>query len=177
MATSSGKKIRTRRRKKRSYFTSLEFKWAVIITLFYLFWSIVQYELGVEDGDVQDIIWAAGLVQIPIFLLYVLGISDKKKNYFGGKLKYKHGFKTGFGITVFTALLSPLIQLVIHKVVFPKFFNEAILYSEKNHLLSTEHATSLFNMNTFIGLNLLLTVVFGVIFSVIAALILKNRRG
>ncbi len=177
MTSGSKERVRIRQRKKRKYYTSLEFRWAFIVSLFYLLWVILEFEFGLKDKDVHYIMWVTSLVEIPIFLLYLLGINEKKNGYFNGKMKYKHGFNTGFAITVFATILAPINQLIIHKIVFPTFFSEAITSTVNEGALTQENANAFFNLSTFMWLSIVFTFLFGLLFSFIAALILKNREG
>ena len=115
------------------------------------------------------------LFVIPAFLLYLLAISDKKRTYFGGKMSLKHGLFTGLSITAIVSVIASLSQVFIHTVITPNFFENSIDYAVDQGLGAAD-AKAIYNLLSYTILSLFITAIAGVVLTVIASLILRNRK-
>jgi len=115
--------------------------------------------------------WYKAVLQTlaPIVILF-LGIKNKR-DMFGGVMTWKDGFKEGFGIALWFALISPIVFLLYYLLINI----DIVSWVRDTYMLSTTTSTA-----RVIGIDLIVQIVsslvlFGVVISTIASLILKRR--
>lgn len=157
----------------KQYGTELE--WAGIITLFSLAWMVLEKYLGWHDEHIDQHATYT-LISIPItVLLYYLALRAKREEDFGGQMTWQEGFKSGMILTLFLVLLSPLAQVITHRLITPDFFSNMIEYSATAKKMSRGMAEKIFSLGSYIlqaGVGLL---VFGAIFSAVLAAVVRTK--
>jgi CDP-diglyceride synthetase len=104
----------------------IEFKWAIIYCVMVLLWMTLEVILGLHGEHIDLHMVTTMFFLIPMILLYIYALLDKKKNYYSGNMNYTQGFVTGIIITVIITLLSPLTQYITSEFITPDFFTNAI---------------------------------------------------
>lgn len=107
----------------------------------------------------------------------VLAIKDKKKNFYSGNMTYWQGFVFGLIMSVFIALLSPLVQWIISYVISPEYFPNVIKRSvELGYYKNEEAAKSNFNYPNYAKQSTIAALVMGIITTAIAMIFLKAKN-
>ncbi|WP_297337515.1 DUF4199 domain-containing protein [Algoriphagus sp.] len=152
-----------------------EFKWAIIFSAVMIAWMLLEKTLGWHDEKIADHAKLTSFFAIPAIAIYVFGLMDKKKNDLEGSISYKQGLVTGLWITLFVAILSPLVQYIISQWVTPDYFSNVIAYSVSTGELTQEEAESFFNLKSYILQSLIGAALMGVITSLIVAFFVRSK--
>jgi hypothetical protein len=154
---------------------SIEIKWGLIYIICSLAWVVLEKSVGLHDVYISRQPMYSMLFLIIAFVVYILAIRDKKKNFYSGSLSYKQGFVSGIMITVVAALLTPLLQYMTNMFISPDFFKNMIAYAVENGKITTEQAESYFNMKSYLFQATFSTLSFGVVISAIVAYFSKTK--
>ncbi|MFC3415976.1 DUF4199 domain-containing protein [Algoriphagus hitonicola] len=152
-----------------------EIKWAILFSLVMIAWMVLEKSLGWHDEKIADHAKLTSFFAIPAIAVYVFALMDKKKNDLGGFMSYKQGLATGLWITLFVAILSPLVQFIISQWITPDYFANVIAYSVSTGELTQEKAESYFNLKSYIIQSLIGAVLMGVITSLIVAFFVRSK--
>jgi hypothetical protein len=153
---------------------SVEIKWGLIFFVVALAWMYFEKLMG-WHGEKIDQHATYTLLFMPIaILMYVLALREKKEKN-DGILSWKEGFKAGLVIALVVAVLSPLSQFIVHKVISPDYFDTVIKYSVDNGFLTQEQAETNFNLNSYIWQSVIGAIGAGAITSAIVAIFVRNR--
>ncbi len=152
-----------------------EIKWAFIFTAMFLLWMTMEKLAGLHDKHLAQQQFVTMLILIPSFIIYVLAIKDKKKNYYAGNITYKQSFMSGFILTLFVVLLSPINQLITSCIITPDYFANVIEHTVKSGMFTQEQAEAQFNIKSFIITSLIGGLVTGAIFSAIISIFTKSK--
>lgn len=141
-----------------------------------LTWLFLERILGFHDVRIAQHMIATNFVMFPAIAVYVFALLDKKKNYYNGEMSYKKGFLSGFYITIFVVILSPLVQYLIQTVISPKYFQNMIEFSVAERKYdSTEAAAAFFILKSYIMQSLIGSFVLGTVTSAIVAIFVKSK--
>jgi len=155
----------------------IEIKWGIIFVLVAIAWMSLEKLSGLHDTYIDKHPIYTNLFAIPAIAVYVLALSDKKKNYYGGQMTYKQGFISGLVITAVVFIINPLTQVIISKVITPDFFSNAIRYSVEHNLKTQQEAESYFNLKSYIIQGAIGTPIMGIVTSAIVAFFTRTRAG
>jgi hypothetical protein len=152
----------------------LEIRWAVIFTIVFLLWMVLERALGWHDELIDRHATYTNLFAIPAILLFAFALRDKRRQL-GGVMTWKQGFIAGVIISAIIALLSPLAQWITHTVITPDYFANAIQYGVENGLATREQAEAYFNLRNYILLSAGSGFVMGVVTAAIVALAVRRN--
>ena len=85
---------------------SIEFKWAIIANILFLAWMTLEKQLGFHNEKIKWQMAFTLLFFIPSFLIYLLALLDKKKNYYQNNMNWRQGF--------ISAIIISFIVLFFH---------------------------------------------------------------
>lgn len=153
----------------------IEIKWGVIFFALLLLWMYFEKLMGWHDVLVAKHGLYTNLFGIIALAVYFFAIQDKKKIFFHGKMSWKQGFVSGIILSIVIAVLSPLSQLIIHKLISPEFFPNVIEYSVNSEAMNRENAEAYFNLSSYIVQSISGALMMGVVTSAIVALVLKRN--
>ena len=128
---------------------AIEIKWAIIFAVFGLAWMYMEKLLGWHDELIEKHVYYTMLFIVPAVALTVMAILDKRRNFYNGLMTYGQGFKTGFFLTVFITILSPLTQYITSVYITPGYFPNAINYAVSSGQLTQEAAEAYFNVKSY----------------------------
>lgn len=154
---------------------TIEIKWAVIFTIAGLLWMLLEKKLGWHDALIAKQPIYTLLFSIIAIILFVLGLKDKKNNYYESNMDWKQGFLSGCIISIIVAIFSPLSQYITMEIISPNYFQNAINNAILKNNMSVENAKSFFNLKSYIfqatfgGLSL------GIVTSAIIAYFIKTK--
>lgn len=158
----------------KKYGTELE--WAAIITLFTLAWMFLEKTMGWHDEGIEQHATYT-LLALPITVgLYFFALRAKRETDFGGTMTWKEGFQSGMILTLILALLSPLAQVITHRLITPDFFSNMIDYSVAGNKMPRNVAEMVFSLGAYILQAVIGVLIFGAILSAILATVLQNRE-
>lgn len=152
----------------------IEIKWSLIFIVALLIWMGIENITGLHTVHIDKHMYYTNLFGIVAILIYTLALIDKRRNIFNGKMSWKQGFISGMIITIIIACFSPLTQLIIHKIIAPSYFNNAIDYGVglgKN----PDTLASYFNLRSYIIQSLFSTLSIGIVTSALVALFVKRK--
>lgn len=153
---------------------SIEFKWAFIFILATLVWMMIEKAAGLHDEHIDKHAIYTSIFAIPAIAIYVLALLEKRKKDFGGTMSWKQGFLSGMIITLVVTFLNPLVQWLIHSLITPEFFQNAIEHSVESGALSRPEAEAYFTVGGYIIQGMLGAFVLGVLTSAAVAFFVKK---
>ncbi len=153
----------------------IEFKWAIIFSIAMLAWMLLEKTLGWHGERIADHQWLTLLFAPFAILLYLLALREKRRRVYGGKMTWLQGFVSGVILSVFVALLSPLVQFITHHYITPEYFNNVIEYSVTNDLMTRSKANEYFNINNYMWQSAFGALGFGVVTAAIVAVFVRKN--
>jgi len=156
---------------------STEIKWALIFSVATLAWMLAEKVSGLHDRYIDYQMYLTLLFLIPAVWIYLLALKNKRKKDYGGRFTYFQGFVSGFFLTIFITLLSPLTQWVTSFVITPGYFNTVIQRSvELGYYPSEEEAKAYFNFKNYIKGSMTFSFFFGMTTTAVLMLFLRNKK-
>lgn len=152
----------------------IEIKWAFIFAAMILLWMVAEKLSGLHNKHIDKQQFVTMLVLIPAIIIYVLAIKDKKRNYYAGMITYWQSFMSGFMLTLFVVLLSPLNQAITSYVISPSYFDNAIEYTVKSGVFTREQAEAQFNIKNYTITGIVGGLVTGIVFSAVISIFIKS---
>ncbi len=158
----------------------IEFKWAVIISATLLAFLTVEMLLGWHDENIDRHAKASMIYGMVIPAAGILlGMLDKRRQSAG--MSYAQAFKTGAIIALYAGMLSPANQLIFHKLINPDYFQVMIEHTRNLSLAegldeneAMENAKAYFNLRSYIYQSISYSIIGGLIYSLILALIARR---
>jgi len=154
----------------------IEFKWAIIMSIAFLVWMMIEKQLGFHDEKLKWQIFFTMLIIFPNFLLYYFGLTDKKKNYYNGEMNWRQGFISGVVLSFIVVIFSPITQFITHELITPNYFDQLIALSVESKRLTLDEAKSYFNLTAYIWQNISSGLSFGIVIGAIVAYIIKTKN-
>lgn len=151
-----------------------EIKWGVIFSVVMILWMVFERMMGWHDQHIDQHMVLTNLFAIPAIAVYVFALLDKRKSDYRGRMTWKEGFISGLYITLVVALLSPLVQILIHTVISPDYFQNVIDYSVNSGEQTREAAEDYFNLQSYMVQGLIGAIIMGVFTSAIVAAFTKK---
>lgn len=155
---------------------AVEIRWGIRYVFVYLAWIIGEKSLGIYSNKIDDYFLSSALFYILGFLIYCLALNEKKKDFFNNNMDWKQGTVTGFFMSIVIALLMPLCQVAIHKVIAPEFFPNMIKHALASGRNKPEVVMNNFNLKAYIYQSVFFALSIGVTYSALAALFLKTKN-
>ena len=91
-----------------------------------LAWKGMENRMGLHGPRIDEQARYTYIFGGVALLLYILALRDKRDNFYNGFMSWQQGFVSGVIISVIIALFSPLSQLIVHKIIAPSYFRNAI---------------------------------------------------
>lgn len=151
----------------------LEIKWALIFAGATLLWMLIEKLMGWHGANIEMHPVMTNIFAIVAIGVYVLAIRDKR-NKLGGVISWKEGMISGALITVFVAILSPLTQYIVHHVISPDFFANAIDFAVQSGQATQSDAEAYFNFGNYVKVSTIGALVMGLLTSAIVSFVLKK---
>ncbi|WP_338377270.1 DUF4199 domain-containing protein [uncultured Flavobacterium sp.] len=153
----------------------IELKWAIIYSICLFVWMYFEKTMGWHSEKIKfQPIYTMffGLVSIAI---YVLALFNKKKDYFNNQIDWKQGFLSGAILSLFIAVLTPLVLFFTFEFISPDFFSNIIKYKVENSKMSVEDAEKYFSFSNYIYTNTFSTLSNGIVLSAIISFFIKTK--
>jgi hypothetical protein len=154
---------------------SIELKWALIFSVMYLAWMVMERVAGFHGERIEQQSIVGTLVLIPSFIIYWLTLRNRKRSV-GGGMTYRQGLLSGCILTAFMLALSPLTQLLTLNVISPDYFTHLTEYSVAQGALTREEAQQQFNFGNYLTISLVAGAVTGVLFSAVLAAFTRSIK-
>lgn len=158
------------------YMTKTEIKWSVIFTIASLLWVGLEKMMGWYRTKIEDHITLTNLFAIPALAIFILALLDKRRKDYNDHMTWLQGFISGSVITLFIVLLSPLAQIITHKVIAPEYFPNMIDYAVNVKKKDRVTVEAFFNLNSYIIQSLLGSAIIGLITAAVVALFVKKKE-
>lgn len=149
----------------------IELKWGLLFSLVTILWMGGEKIIGLHQtySNLQF------LIGIPYFLIFLLGMMDKKRRYYHGKISFKEGIRFGLVLSLIVALLTPIVKYIVFNYVSPDYLPNMIKYMVDNGRMDQASADSFFSLGNQIKSSAYINLVMGVLTSALIALFLKNK--
>lgn len=154
----------------------IEFRWALIFSMAQLAWMYFEKAIGLHDEHIGQHAIYTNLFAIIAIIIYVLALSNKKNDFFYGAMNWKQGFISGIVLSVFIALISPLVQYIINTYITPEYFQNVIDFAVENGKMTRENAEGYFNLNSYMLQGAFGALAMGVVTSAIVAFFVKSKN-
>ena len=154
---------------------AIEIKWAVIFSIITLLWMILEHSLGWHDEQIAKHAVYSNFFAVVAIATYFMAIKDKKDNFFMGDMTFKQGFISGVILSIFIALLSPIVNFITFKFITPNFFENFINYTVTNKIQTQVQATAYFNLKSYLLQGFFGSLSMGVVTSAIIVFFLKSK--
>jgi len=151
----------------------IEIKWALIFIVASLIWMGIENVVGLHTVHIDKHMYYTNLFGIVAIIVYTLAMIDKRRNFYNGRMTWKQGFISGLIITLIVACVSPLSQLIVHRIIAPSYFENAIEYGVSLGK-DPETLASYFNLWSYILQSLFGTLSLGIVTSAVVALFVKK---
>lgn len=153
----------------------IELKWAVIFSIALLCWMLLEKTMGWHEEPIADNWWFT-LLFAPIgILMYLLALREMRRRVFGGKMTYTQALISGFILSAFIALLSPLAQYITHNYITEEYFNNVIEYSVTNDLITRSKANEFFHIDNYMWQSFIGALVLGLLVSTVTAFFVRKK--
>ena len=161
--------------------TSLEIKYALLISVFTLIWIAFEQLLGLQDEYVE---WHKIITNFSL-IIPIIGIWLALKEFKMGKV-FKYSFQKGFGIgfritLINTVLIIPVIY-IFYYFINPEWPNTMMnkakidaLENGQDTIKAIEEARSYFSFKYYTIQSVIGTFIFGTLISSVIAFLIKNR--
>lgn len=153
----------------------IEIKWGLIFVAMGLVWMALERLAGLHDTHIEYHPYFTNLVAIPSFVVYALGLREKRIQDYGGKITYQQAFVAGLIMTAVVTVLTPLSQYLTSMVITPHYFENAIAYAVENKQMTQPDAESHFSFNNYLIQSMIFAPVMGIITSAIMALFSSRK--
>lgn len=154
----------------------IEIKWGLIFALMGLLWMGLERMIGLHDVHLDKHPIYTNFIAIPAITIYVLGLLEKRKKEYGGKMSYGQGFKTGFFITLVVTLLTPLTLWLTLSVITPDFLKNAKDFAIESGNMGQEEAETYFSKGNYLVQNIVGAPIMGILTTAIVALFTRKRE-
>lgn len=155
---------------------SIEIKWGLIFTGLSILWMLFERLIGLHDQYIAHHAIYTNLFALVAFAVYYFALTDKRKNFYGGRMTWKQGFICGLIISLVVMLLTPLTQWFVSTVITPNYFSNAIAYAVESGNSTREEAEGFFNLGNYILLSTVAAPVMGIATSAIMAIFTRGPR-
>lgn len=154
----------------------IEIKWGLIFALMGLLWMGLERIIGLHDVHLDKHPIYTNFIAIPAITIYVLGLLEKRKKEYGGKMSYGQGFKTGFFITLVVTLLTPLTLWLTLSVITPDFLNNAKDFAIESGKMAQEEAETYFSKENYLVQGIVGAPIMGILTTAIVAAFTRKRE-
>lgn len=151
-----------------------EIKFSVIYVLAATGWAIGEYLFGfhtTRKDQHETITW---FFFLPAFLIFLWALRAKRASL-GGSISFRQGFFSGLIMTGLAVALSPLAMPVYFKLINPGFFEDFRQYAVAKGMMSPAGAAAYFNYGNYMLQGAIGNLLLGVLFSLLAALIVRRK--
>jgi NADH:ubiquinone oxidoreductase subunit 3 (subunit A) len=153
-----------------------EIKWGVLFTIISLLWIAFEKLMGWHGPRIDKHANYTNIFAIIAIAVYVFALLDKRANELDGKMTWRQGFISGTIIGIVVAILSPLAQLITHKIISPEYFPNAIEYAVSSGNSTQEQAEQFFNLPYYMMQSAFGAVILGVITGAIVAIFARSKE-
>lgn len=151
----------------------IEIKWSLIFIVAFLVWMGIENVAGLHTEHIDKHMYYTNLFGVVAIIVYTLALIDKRRNFYNGRMSWKQGFISGLIITIIVVVISPLTQLIVHKIIAPSYFENAIEYGVGLGK-DPETLEGYFNLRSYILQSLFGTLSLGIVTSAVVALFVKR---
>lgn len=154
---------------------AIELKWGLVFSLSMVVWMIIERLLGFHGPRIEQHAFFSMTFALIAVAVYVLALQDARKRRFNEQMNYVQGFSTGLGITIVVAILSPLVQLLIHRVISPEFFTNMQVHAVATERMTAEAAAAYFSLAAYIQQSFVFALIMGLITSAVVAFFVRSK--
>jgi len=154
---------------------AIELKWGLVFSLSMVAWMIIERLLGFHGSRIEQHAFFTMTFSLIAVAVYVLALQDARKRRFEGSMSYVQGLSTGLGVTIVVAILSPLVQLIIHRVISPDFFATMQSHAVATQKMTAEAAAAYFNLAAYMQQSFVFALIMGLITSAIVAFFTRSK--
>lgn len=155
---------------------AIELKWALLSVFNFLAWMTLEKQLGYHTDKIKWQPLFNVLFVLPTFVLYYLGVSEKKKKYYNGTMNWKQGIVSCIVISFIIVVLSPISQFILHEFISPNLLKNTINYAVSSKKLTLAEAQEYTTLTSSIWKNISDSLSFGVVIGALIAYLLQTKN-
>lgn len=152
-----------------------EIKWGIIFAIMSLLWMVLERIAGLHDQHIEQHAIYTNFVAIPAIAIYVLGLLEKRKKDYDGKMTYGQGFKAGLIITLVVTILTPLTMWLTLTFITPDFLANARDYAVETGKMEQQAAEDYFSQGNYMIQSIVGAPIMGIITSAIVAIFTRKK--
>lgn len=153
---------------------TIETKWGIIFGLMSLLWMVLERLVGLHDEHLDKHVIYTNFVAIPAIAIYVLGLLEKRKKYYEGRMSYWQGFKAGLIMTLVVTLLTPLTQWLTLSVITPDYLTNAKNFAVESGNMLRDESEAYFTPENYMIQSIVGAPIMGILTSAIVALFTRK---
>ncbi|WP_121667482.1 DUF4199 domain-containing protein [Mesonia aquimarina] len=155
---------------------SIEFKWAMVFTVFSLIWMYVERSLGWHSNSIFNHQIFTNLLIIPLLFIFTItfGLREKKRMYYDGIISWEQALVSGGIISVIICVFTPALQYIFSEVISPEYFEKAAIQLSERGGTSIEKAKDVYNLKASIIDAVVFNLAMGIVTSAIVGAFIKN---
>lgn len=153
----------------------IEFKWAIIYSICLLIWMCFEKAMGWHTEKIKFQPIYTMLFGVVSIVIYILALRNKKKDYYNDQIDWKQGFLSGVILSLFVAILTPIVLFITFEYISPDFFSNIINYKVENSKMTLEDAQKYFSFSNYIYTNTFSTLSNGIVLSAIISFFIKSK--
>lgn len=154
----------------------IEIKWAILLTLAAVVWHYIEKQLGWHDKHINmQPIYTMLFIFVTI-TVFILALKEKKKMYYNNLIDWKQGFLSGSILSLFVAMLSPVVLYLFVTVISPNFIETALANAISKSRAPLEQLESYYNINSYIYQNVFSSLSLGIVISACVAYFIKTKE-
>ncbi len=154
---------------------AIEIRWGIQFSIVSLVWMIFEKTMGWHDALINKQAIYTNLFAFVAIGLYFIALSDKKKNFYNGRMDWKQGFISGMILSTVIAVLSPMVQSVTYTYITPHFFENIIQYRVAHKFQTQSQAEMYFNLKSYTIQAIFGAFSFGVLTSAVVAFVVRTK--
>ena len=152
---------------------STELKWAIIYFIIYLLWMALEKSMGWHGESIEKHPIYSMLFFVVAIVVFVFALLDKRSEL--KTMTWTQGATSGVVMSIIIAVFSPLSQYIVHNIISPEYFPNAIQAAVSNGRMTQEQAEAFFNYGSYVLQDAGGSLIFNIIFVAVVAYFLKNK--
>lgn len=152
-----------------------ELIWGILFSLAIVLWIVLERLIGLHDEHIEHHAVFSTLFALPAIAIYVWAFLWRRARPVA--VGWWPAFLFGLRITLVVALLSPLVQWLMHALISPDFLSNAADYAVVAGELSREQAERYFRLSSYMIQGAVGALIMGSITSAVVAVFARRRAG
>ena len=152
------------------------FRYGTFFALAIFLWALGESALGLHDRHIGYHEYLSYFFAVPAVGIMYWGIVNGRNGLAAGRMGFRGAFLKGLGITAVVALLCPFVWYVFCRFVNPDFLDNMMRHAIEAKGMAVSLAKKRFSLVNHLLVSTLSTTVFGVVISLVIAIIVARQK-